>query len=735
MQPGWKWTIGILLFAAGGSCCAYGQFQVPTKEELTMSSDAKAPGADAVILYREETENDAQHYRSFYTRIKVLTEAGKEASTVHIPYPHGLLFYSFGVNSMSSSGGINGASSSINTAVSSATVGTVSSTTSGSGTASTSQSALSATDHSSTDRPQEGNGFNVKVEVGALEGRVIHADGSVVPLPAGTAANLKWVNTPAGKEAVFVLPGAEVGSILEYRYQVRYDRYQSAPVWQIQQPYFIHKVHYLFDPAEIFHPGRMQGGAGVTDAALLDIHHEHMTDVQSQAFLPQGKQLGKDALERYYVDLTDVPPLPRAVYAPAIRDVGYHVNFFYVYTLQEKEYWQREMQHWMKDLDRYTSAHGALQSEVSELLAGESSSAGRAQKLYALVQSMENTDLSGGGEKSAVTDAVPAGSVEDVLRQKSGNRNQLAFLYYALARQAGLSARPERIASRNLHIFSSQKPDTEQLDSVLIVLSLDGKEVVLDPGAKMAPFGTLHWSHAAAGGIAMGANGRVENIVTHEQSAVENNDLRVGTLTVSGEGNIGGALKVAFTGQKALELRQMAVRSGTEAVRAQLNQELALAVPEGVQASVEQFGGMDDSNRQLVAVVRIHGKLPVSQGKVQIPRALFAAAGKNPLPEDPARTLPIDMYYPSQAQERITWTLPTGFSAEVPQDTVLRYEDGAAFQLHSKVEGNSVLNARLLAIQFTLLEAARYNALRDYLQKVTDADRGQVPVHGSAGAQ
>src|SRR5437660_393538 len=66
----------------------HAQFQAPTKEELEMTSDPKAPGADAVYLYREEKTDDALHYHSDYVRLKVLTEKGKELATVRTPYEH-----------------------------------------------------------------------------------------------------------------------------------------------------------------------------------------------------------------------------------------------------------------------------------------------------------------------------------------------------------------------------------------------------------------------------------------------------------------------------------------------------------------------------------------------------------------------------------------------------------------------------------------------------------------------
>src|SRR5580658_1780985 len=80
----------ILLSSLSLSLCAAAQkFQEPSKEELQMTSDPKAPGAPAVYLDREESADNRSHYVSHYARIKVLTELGKEWATVEVPYSKG----------------------------------------------------------------------------------------------------------------------------------------------------------------------------------------------------------------------------------------------------------------------------------------------------------------------------------------------------------------------------------------------------------------------------------------------------------------------------------------------------------------------------------------------------------------------------------------------------------------------------------------------------------------------
>jgi len=68
---------------------SHAQFQEPTKEELQMTADPKAPGAAAVYLYREETTADSLPFHTYYERMKILTEKGKEPATIRIPYERG----------------------------------------------------------------------------------------------------------------------------------------------------------------------------------------------------------------------------------------------------------------------------------------------------------------------------------------------------------------------------------------------------------------------------------------------------------------------------------------------------------------------------------------------------------------------------------------------------------------------------------------------------------------------
>jgi hypothetical protein len=249
----------------------------------------------------------------------------------------------------------------------------------------------------------------------------------------------------------------------------------------------------------------------------------------------------------------------------------------------------------------------------------------------------------------------------------------------------------------------------------------------------MAPFATLHWAHAGAGGVAMDAGNRAEIIVTPLQKNADNSTLRVGSLNVSEKGTVSGTLKVAFIGQRAIELRQLGLKSGVDPLKDEISKVIAQQLPPGLHASVDHMVYLDDPSRQLLAVIPVSGSLSKgTNGRLELPRVLFEAQEKNPFPQDNSRELPIDMRYPAEEQERITYVLPPGLWLEkTPADTTAKWEDNAAFQLRTKVEGGNVTEARVFARGFTLLEAKDYAELRKFYQKVIAADQETLVLSGS----
>ena len=84
---GWV-LVGLAVCGMGSIARAGVAFQPPTPEELKMTTEPLAPGAPAIILYRQVDRDDniRTPHEDNYIRIKVLTEEGRKHADVEIPF-------------------------------------------------------------------------------------------------------------------------------------------------------------------------------------------------------------------------------------------------------------------------------------------------------------------------------------------------------------------------------------------------------------------------------------------------------------------------------------------------------------------------------------------------------------------------------------------------------------------------------------------------------------------------
>jgi hypothetical protein len=623
----------LLLLSLASPALLVAQFQKPTDEELKMTSDPKAPGAAAVYLNVSQTANNPLRLETYYARIKVLTEKGKELATVELPYLKGR-------------------------------------------------------------------------EIADIEGRTIHPDGTVVPL-VGKPADLLVVksgNLQIGRK-VFTLPSVEVGSILEYYYQLRNgENFIYSPVWEIQRPYLVHKAHYLFTPDN-------------ADRNFL-----------WWTVLPPGMSVRKDAAGRFGLDMTDVPPAPDEEWMPPIESILYKVRFYFEIGSTVDAFWGDVIKAWSKDVDRFAGPSRAIHEAVDGIVSPGDSEQEKAGKLYKAVQELDNTDFSRkkGEAELKQLHLKAAKRAEDTWGQKSGSREDIALLYLAILRAAGLTAYAMKVANRDRAIFAPGYFDEGQLDDTIIILSLNGKEVVLDPGEKMCPFLTMHWKHSLATGIWQGAGGGFPT--SPMQNYSENKLIRTAEIALDNHGGMTGDLTISMTGQEALRWRQTALNYDLDEVNHRFDRWIQEMVPEGVETHIDHFQGLDDPGVSLTATVKAHGTLGTATSKrVLLPASFFETHAKHPFVGQETRLEPVDMHYGEKVNDHVVYRLPAGLAIEgAPADAEISWAGHAALVTNTVAAPGQVTLNRSIARAFTFAKPEEYQDLRGFYQKVAAADQQQL---------
>jgi hypothetical protein len=637
-----------LIFAAVSPVLHCAQFQQPTDEELKMTSDPKAPGADAVYLYYEEIDNDNIQSRNYYARIKVLTEKGKEAATIQIPFWGG------------------------------------------------------------------------EFSIGSISARTIHADGTIVPLTVKPEDLLveKYNEVEVGGETyaeqvrkerkIFTLPSVEVGSILEYSYQLRINSeyLYFSPEWVVQKKYFVQRAHYRFTPTGFF-------------------------GLVWRPILPPGASVKTDAGGQLSLDLTDIPPIPDEEWMPPIDSFLDKVHFYYGGggTRSVDDFWETVAEDWSKNVDRFVDPTKTIRDAVATLVAPADSDLVKAQKLYAAVEALDNTDYSRQKSTSELKQLKQkeVKRNEDIWTQKRGDSNDMALLYLSMLRAAGLTAYATSVVDRDQGVFDANYMTLDQLDHTLVFLSTGGKEILLDPGEKMCPFGTVNWRHSNAGGLWQSADGPGRT-VTPAQVFGANTVKRSGELTVDPHGGVTGTLQIVMTGQEALGWRQWALEVDPAELKKEFDRNLEKIVPEGVEAHVDHFLGLDDPDSLLMAVVKVTGTLGTATAKrLILPGFFFETRESEPFVNEQTRLEPIDMHYAEQVTDQLTHDLPAGASVEgAPQEARVSWEGHAVYIAKSKSDPGQITVARVLARAFDVARPVDYQDLRGFFQKVAAADQGQL---------
>jgi transglutaminase-like putative cysteine protease len=565
-----------------------------------------------------------------------------------------------------------------------------------------------------------------------IKARTIHADGTVIPL-VGKPEDLLLSKTLSGNgdqlqinSKVFTLPSVEVGSILEYRYQLRYDdSHVSSPTWEIQRPYFVHQARYAFTPFKAFLPGSQNA----TSMYLTDAHGNAVNALIWYKVLPAGVDMKADAAGVFHLDVTDIPAAPDEEFMPPIDSLLYQVKFYYKNARDTTDFWVSEAKRWSKEVDHFAEPSKTIKEAVAGIIAPGDSDLDKAKKLYYAVQALDNTDYSRKKSDSELKllKLKVARHAEDTWAQKSGSSQDIALLYLAMLRAAGLNANDMKVVDRSERVFALGYLNFDQLDDDIVVLNIAGKEIPLDPGEKMCPFQTVRWIHSGTAGIVQGDHVRSLGM-TPEQAYTDNKKTRNGDLTLDEHGAIKGQLTFVMVGQEAIDWRQAALRNDQDELKKQFDHSLESIVPEGVEAHIDHFLGLDDPEVNLVAIVNVHGNLGAATSKrLLLPGFFFQTRGSHPFVNQEKRIEPVDMHYGDQVTDQIVYHLPANMSVEgAPQDTKISWQGHAVMATKTASAPSQITLARVFARGFSSAKPEDYQDLRGFYQKVAAADQAQL---------
>lgn len=618
-------------------------FQQVSPDELKMTAEPKAPGAPAIILFREVDRDDRglTAHEDDYLRIKILTEEGRKYADVEIPF------------------------------------------------------------------------FKENGDIVNLHARTIRPDGTIVNFEG--KAFTKMIVKARGLQYMaktLTLPDVQIGGIIEYYYTIDLPEYSIMNSrWVLSDELYTKRAKFS-----------LKRYISEYDPIYLK---------WTWNWLPAGTVAPSEAPDHTIsLDASDIPAFQTEDYMPPENELKSRVDFVYSDDSFENDadkYWKKFGKRRNSWLESFIDKHKAMEEAVAGIVSQGDTPEVKLQKIYARVQQVHNIDFDvekTEQEQKRVKGKDPE-NVEALWKKQSGPGYQLTWLFLALARAGGFDAHGMWVPSRRDFFFDPRSMDSRRLNSNVVTVKLNGKDMFFDPGASFTPFGMLPWFETGVMGLKLDKDGG-SWLQTDLPAAAESGIVRKADLKLSDTGDLEGKVTVTYSGLEASLRRIDQVLADDTARKKYLEDEIHDAIP--VASEVELTNQPDwKASSPLVTeyTVKIPGWVSAAGRRALLPVGLFGAPEKH-LFDHADRVHPIYFEFPFRRTDDISIDLPLGWQvSNVPQPQTVDAK-AIVYTLDAKTDKSTLHLNRVLTVDLLLLRANDYGVLRQVFQKVRTADELQA---------
>lgn len=419
---------------------------------------------------------------------------------------------------------------------------------------------------------------------------------------------------------------------------------------------------------------------------------------------------------------------------PPENELKSRVDFIYEEGFPEKDeasFWKHFGKKRNGQLETFIGKRKAMEQAVAQIVSPNDSQDVKLRKIYDRVQQIRNKSYE---EEKSEQEAKrekekPVENVEEIWKRGYGNGVELTWLFLGLARAAGFEAYGCWVSGRGEYFFTPVTMQTAKLDSNVVLVKLNGKDVYFDPGGAFTPFGLLTWSETGVTGLRLDKDGGTWIRTTLPEPS-ESRIERVGKLKLSDTGDLEGKITVTYTGLEAMYQR-LEERHADEVARKKFLEERLTSQIEAA-SEVELTNQPDWTSSETPLVAEFNLKIPGwasnAGRRVMVPAAIFTAAEKG-IFEHANRAHPIYFAYPQEKADDVTVELPPGWQvSSVPPAQNQDGGDVIRYTLMVDPRQGSLRLTRKLSIDILLLDQKYYASLRQFFQVVRTGD--QPYTHG-----
>jgi len=638
-------SIAVIFLAVAMLFCARiskGDEWLPvTPEELKMASEPKAPGAPAIILYRQvdRDDSDAQRPHEYnYVRTKIFTEEGRKYADVEIPV-----------------------------------------------------------------LKQQWDIHAIKARTIRPDGSIVNFDGKVYEKEIVKARGIKYL------AKTFTLSDVQPGSIIEYHYMIDFaEGYVFNSHWVLSEDLFSKSARFTLKP-----------------------YGQWALQWSWPNGLPEGAKPPVEEHSSIHMEAQDIPAFLVEDDMPPEGAMKFIVDFIYSEGGFEKEadkFWKKQGKRMDDAAEGFVNKRKAMEQALEQIVSAGDSPEAKLQKIYAKTQSIRNTSYEVGKTEQEQKRAKEKeiNNAEEVWRRGYGDGYQITWLFLGLARAAGFDASPVRISTRDDHFFKNSLMNARDLNTNVVSVKVNGKDLYFDPGSAFTPYGLLPWPETGTAGLKLDKDGG-SWVTTPNPESSASQVIRKADLSLTSEGSLEGKLAVTFTGLEAL-WRRVEERNEDEAHRKKVLEDYVKEIiPVGIDVELTNKPDWTSSAPTLVAEysLKVPGWVSGAGKRALLPVGLFSAPEKH-MYEHATRVHPLYFRYMYEKSDDVRIELPLGWQVSSLPQPATNDAKVLVYSLKAENDKGTLHLERHLKSSLTILEQKYYNALRNFYQSVRSADEQQI---------
>jgi hypothetical protein len=549
-----------------------------------------------------------------------------------------------------------------------------------------------------------------------IEARSIHSDGMIINFNGqiydkmiAKARGIKYL------AKTFTIADVQVGGIIEYRYTLALPKYPTDSRWLLSGDLFTKHANFSIRRNDYFAiqwswPRGLPSGANrpVQDHALIRMEADNLPAFQTEDYMP--------------------PP----------EEMKYRVEFAYSFRLEKDpdKFWREEGKQLEVVTQRFIDRRKAMEQALAQIISPSDTPELKLQKIYARCQKIRNTTFERDKteQEQRRVKLKEAENVENVWKRGYGDGWDISWLFLALARTAGFDASPVLVSTRDQHFFNPKLMNPYDLNTNVVLVKLNGKDVYFDPGTAFTPFGLLPWYETGVAGLLIDKDGGAWIKTPVPDPAASGTD-RNAALQLDESGTLEGKVRITYKGLSALSRRIDERDADDVARKKELEDELKSSVPGTPEVELINPPDWNSSSDSFVA--EYHISVPgwaSSAGlhRLLLPAGVFGGNEKH-LFEATQRVHPIAFAHPYIDADDITITLPSGWVVEsLPRPKPLDLIGGTYTLVTTERKDRTVHLDRRLMLNLTLVDPSNYGTLRDFYQGVRTGDEQQIVLASAA---